>query len=104
MVLLPLAHYLHHRSLGDAYLTSTSHAEDRQRVRDWAIRSLIRPGVWGSGLDTLLGRVRRAISDHGGTAFPSTEIEQVMSGLGKSEQGDVRLRLRMSWRASAPSP
>lgn len=84
MVLIPVAHSLHSRSLGDAYLTSTNHAVDRQRVRDWVVRSLVRPGVWGSGLDTLLGRLRKTISDYGKDAFPSAEIEVVMSALGKS--------------------
>lgn len=84
MVLIPVAYYLHHRKLGDPYLTSTTHAEDRQRVRDWVVRSLIRPGVWGSGLDTLLGRLRRTIAEHGDSEFPSAEIEKEMAALGKS--------------------
>jgi hypothetical protein len=59
-VIIPVAYYLHRRQLADPYLTSTHHAVDRERVRDWVIRSLVRPGVWGSGPDTLLGRLRGA--------------------------------------------
>ncbi len=83
-VIIPVAYYLHRRQLGDPYLTSTHHAVDRERVRDWVIRSLVRPGVWGSGPDTLLGRLRRTIDEYGSDGFPSAEIERVMASLGKS--------------------
>jgi hypothetical protein len=84
MVLIPVAHYLHRRGLTDRYLTSTADREDRERVRDWVVRSLLRPGVWGSGLDTLLGRVRRAIDEAGAQEFPSARVETEMAALGKS--------------------
>lgn len=87
-VLIPIAFYLHHRQLRDQYLSSTAHAEDRLRVRDWVIRSLLMRGVFGSGLDTLLGRLRRTISDHGSDGFPSQQIEDAMAGLGKSLRFD----------------
>lgn len=83
-VLIPVAHYLQHRALGDPYLTSTQHALDRGRVRDWVIRSLLRPGVWGAGPDTLLHQLRVAIDEHGANGFPTEEIEKVMAGQGKS--------------------
>lgn len=87
-VVIPVAFYLHRRALGDSYLTSTAHSEDRIRLRDWTIRALLRPGVFGSGLDTLLGRLRRAISEHGSDSFPSLEIERAMAELGKSLRFD----------------
>jgi len=84
MVIIPVAYYVHVRGLDDGYLSSAAEAEDRQRVRDWVIRSLLQPGVFGSGLDTLLGRLRRAIDEHGRDGFPSEAIEAEMSALGKS--------------------
>lgn len=84
MVIIPVAYYMHARGLDDSYLSSAAEAEDRQRVRDWVIRSLLQPGVFGSGLDTLLGRLRRAIDEHGDEGFPSEAIESEMSALGKS--------------------
>lgn len=87
-VVIPVAYYLHRRQLGDSYLTSTEHARDRQRLRDWVIRALLRPGVFGSGLDTLLGRLRRSIADYGQDGFPSEEIERAMAELGKSLRFD----------------
>lgn len=87
-IVIPIAFYFHRRGLDDRYLTSTEHAADRRRLRDWTIRALLRPGVFGSGLDTLLGRLRRTISDHGQEAFPSLEMERGMAELGKSLRFD----------------
>jgi hypothetical protein len=76
-VLVAVAYYIHRRGLDDAYLTSLKALEDRGRVRDWTLRALVRPGVWGSGLDTLLGRLRNAIDAHGEAGFPSRGACQV---------------------------
>jgi hypothetical protein len=46
------------------------------------------PGVFGSGLDTLLGRLRRTIEEHGAEAFPSEAIEEAMAAMGKSLRFD----------------
>ncbi|MDQ6805759.1 MAG: DUF262 domain-containing protein [Actinomycetota bacterium] len=88
MVLIPVAYYLHRRGLDDRYLASTKTAEDRQRVRDWTIRALLMPGIFGSGLDTLLGRLRRVIDDSGVSGFPSEAIEDAMAATGKSLRFD----------------
>lgn len=50
----------------------------------WVIRSLLRQGIWGSGLDTLLTRLRAAIKEHGDTGFPVSAIEATMGEIGKS--------------------
>lgn len=88
MVLIPVAYYLRRRNLDGRYLSATGTAEDRQRVRDWTIRALLMPGVFGSGLDTLLGRLRRVIDEHGDGGFPTTAIEETMAGMGKSLRFD----------------
>jgi hypothetical protein len=88
MVLIPVAYYLHRRQLEDSYLASTASASDRQRVRDWTIRSLLMPGIFGSGLDTLLARLRRAIDEHGAQGFPSDAFEDAMAAAGKSLRFD----------------
>lgn len=98
-VIHPLAYYIKHRRLGSAYLTAVGHAPDREIVRRWVLRSLLRQGIWGSGLDTLLTRLRAAIVDYGADGFPVVEIERSMGELGKSlafdedaVQGLLRLR------------
>jgi hypothetical protein len=83
-VIHPVAYYMKHRNLDASYLTATGHAADRERVRYWVLRSLLRQGIWGSGLDTLLTRLRAAIKEHGANAFPTVEIERSMAELGKS--------------------
>ncbi len=70
--LLPIAYFLYHRqpALG---------TEDREAIRDWLIRSLLKRGIWSSGVDSLLVAVRRAIREstcHDG--FPARAIEQAM--------------------------
>ncbi len=71
--LLPIAYFLHRRqpSLG---------TKDRKAIRDWLIRSLLKRGIWGSGVDTLLVAIRKAIresSSHDG--FPAPMIEKAMA-------------------------
>lgn len=83
-VLIPIAYYLHKRKLGASYVQSSADAADRLAIRRWVARSLMKRGIWGSGLDTLLLRLRDAIREHGTTAFPVTEIEQAMASVGKS--------------------
>lgn len=81
--LVPIAYYLHTRGADSDYLTSVRDQADRDTVRSWVIRSLLKQGIWGSGLDTLLGTLRRAIRDNPGP-FPVAAIEKEMAVLGKS--------------------
>lgn len=83
-VVVLLAYYLHQRSLKDSYLHSSADAADRLAVQHWVMRSLVKRGIWGSGLDTLLTRLRRTIDEYGQSSFPVMELEQAMTALGKS--------------------
>jgi hypothetical protein len=83
-VLLLLAYYLHRRGVTDGYLRSTADARDRLAVQNWVTRSLVKRGIWGSGLDTLLTRLRRTIDEHGQNGFPVAHLEHDMAALGKS--------------------
>lgn len=83
-VLIPIAYYLHKRNAGSGYVSSAADAADRQRIRQWVTRSLLKRGIWGSGLDTLLLRLRDTVRDHGSKSFPIAEIEQAMASVGKS--------------------
>jgi hypothetical protein len=82
--LVPIAYYLHRREANDGYLTSVADRDDRDLIRQWLIRSLLKAGVWGSGLDTLLSALRRAVKESPTTGFPVTAIEREMAVLGKS--------------------
>lgn len=88
-VLIPLAYYMHHRQLDSSYVTSAAQAADRLAVRRWVMRSLMKRGIWGSGLDTLLTRLRESIKQHASDSFPVSELEQSMATLGKSLQFEM---------------
>lgn len=91
-VLLPVAYYVRLRELDDTYLTRSADREDRELIRTWVLRSLLKRGIWGSGLDSLLRRLRDVIKRHGGGGFPLAELETAMSALGKSlEIGESEL-------------
>jgi hypothetical protein len=87
-VLIPIAYYLHQRNATDSYLSSKGDAADRDAIRGWVMRSLLKPGVWGSGLDTLLSALRQAIKEYGKMRFPVAEIEAAMARLGKTLRFD----------------
>ncbi len=81
--LLPVAYYLHTKGCDDGYLTSKAGAEDREIVKHWLVRSLIKPGIWGSGLDVLLTALREVIRNASGK-FPDESLEREMRVRGKS--------------------
>ena len=81
--ILPLAYYLHIRRYEDSYLTTKSYVEDRKTIKHWLVRSLIKPGVWGSGLDVLLTGLRDVIRSASGN-FPDEVLEREMRTRGKS--------------------
>ena len=83
--ILPIAYYLHRRKPGDNYLTHSSNREDRENIREWFIKTLLKPsGIWGSGLDVLLTALRKIILEHGKDHFPYSEIRAEMTRRGKS--------------------
>lgn len=83
-VVVPMAYHVHRRKLTQTYRTSTSHAADRAILRLWVLRTLVLPGIWGSGLDTLLRDLRAAIDADGAGGFPVASIEQRMEARGKA--------------------
>jgi len=88
-VIVPIAYYLHLRGAGDAYLDSTADASDRLALQRWVTRSLIKRGIWGSGLDTTLTRIRDVLAENGGRHFPVVEVEAAMASVGKSLSFDA---------------
>ena len=83
-VLLPLTYFFSRLEKPQAFLESTSYVSERDELRAWVARSLLKPGIWGSGLDTLLARLRTAIDDNPGRRFPVEAIERELTSLGKS--------------------
>ena len=81
---LPIAHYLYRRDTPSGFLSRAVYRQDRDAIRIWLIRSLLKRGVWGAGLDSLLTALRSVIDTHGGDAFPSAALEAAMRVRGKS--------------------
>ena len=81
--LLPIAYFLFKRKPPDNWLAHPSYFAEREAIRSWLIRSLLKSsGIWGSGLDTLLTALRDVIrSDH--QSFPADQLEKVLAARGK---------------------
>lgn len=75
--LLPIAYYLYKRG-------SEPSESDKRSIRVWLIRSLLKRGAWGSGFDSLLNALRRAIRDSDASRFPREAIENEMAQRDKS--------------------
>jgi hypothetical protein len=83
--LLPIAYYLFYRKAPANYVTHTSFQNDRETIRLWLTRSLLKAsGIWGSGLDTLLTALRDIIKNDGKTSFPVAKLQAVMDARAKS--------------------
>lgn len=83
--LLPIAYYLYMRGSPKNFVTAGKYAADREAIRSWLMRSLLKTsGIWGSGLDTLLTALRDVLKKNGDAEFPVEKIEKVMDQRGKS--------------------
>ena len=81
--ILPIAYYLHVTQPGDPYLTHSRYRDERSDIREWLIRSLLKTGVWGSGLDTLLTELRTAIKEDQEGGFPVERIRDTLARRGR---------------------
>lgn len=92
-VLIPVAYYVHAKKLNENYRSAGKYVDDRRKLKHWIIRTLIKPGVWGSGLDTLLRNIRTAIAEADDDSFPVGKIEAAMAQQGKSltfSEGEIQ--------------
>ena len=98
--LLPIAYYLYQKKPAANWLGHPGSAQDRENIRVWLVRSLLKAsGIWGSGLDTLLTALRDVIRDSH-EQFPVEALEQVMAARGKSldfGQAEIEDLLDIEW-------
>ena len=78
-----VAYYLHRRGNPTGFSTRGRYVDDRKAIQGWLIRCVLKGGVWGSGLDTLLVVLRGVVRDAEGEDFPITEIKRAMARRGK---------------------
>ncbi len=83
-VVIPLAYYIAAKELDDSFLTASSQGGNRAEIQRWVHRSLMKRGIWGSGLDTTLVRIRNAIDGSQGSDFPVVSVQREMAAIGKS--------------------
>jgi hypothetical protein len=99
--LLPIAYYLYQRGAPANYVTHGQFAADRETIRGWLIRSLLKAsGIWGSGLDTFLTALRETIKENVTSTFPATGLRDVMTQRGKSltfEPAEIEDLLHMEY-------
>lgn len=81
--ILPIAYYLFCKRPPESFLTHSQYQADRQAIRGWLIRSLLKSGVWGSGLDTLLTDLRLVINQSGRDGYPTHQLGQAMTRRGR---------------------
>ena len=106
-VLIPVAFYLHQRGAGDNYLDSTADAGDRLRLQHWVTRSLIKRGVWGSGLDSTLMKIRDVLLGNDRLEFPVAEVERAMASVGRGltfEDSEIDELLNLKYGAQRTFP
>ena len=82
--ILPIAYYLDLKNPGESYLTHSQFESDRKAIHEWLIRSLLKSGVWSSGLDPLLTALRQIIRENQDHGFPIDKIYAEMRSRGKS--------------------
>ncbi len=84
-VVIPIAYYLYRREATRNYLTASSTKPDRNAIKTWVLRSLVKRGIWGSGSDTLLSRLREVIRQTPvNVGWPADAIESAMDRMGKT--------------------
>ena len=82
--LLPIAYHIYQQGAPPDFDVHSRYQEDRQAIRGWLIRSILKAsGIWGSGLDTLLTALRDALRSTNNGHFPAAELRHVMGQRGK---------------------
>lgn len=82
-VVIPVAYYFYKCGISESYINSVAYRADREILRTWVCRTLVKSGVWGSGLDTTLVAIRDTIRDNNANGFPVDAVDAAMSKRGK---------------------
>jgi uncharacterized protein with ParB-like and HNH nuclease domain len=69
---MPILYYLYHKNIYENFTTKTQYAEDREIIRRWMMKILIRRAFGGQG-DTVLTQARKAFTDD----FENTKIKNL---------------------------
>lgn len=78
-VIIPVAYYIRSRQLRENYVGLHAHYSDRERVRSFVIRSLLKGSFWTGAVDGILTEIRRIFQENEGKGFPLEDIDNVLS-------------------------
>jgi len=79
---IPLAYYILSKGNPKGIITSTDYAADRERMKRWLMRALLKR-TFGGQSDNVLTKTRRVISETSGS-FPEDKIYESLRGTAKS--------------------
>lgn len=79
---IPIAYYFFKNQLDEKVISSVRFESDRQQIREWLIRSLLKR-VFGSAADNIYSPLRKVIGKHLG-GFPLQQIKDELHGTSKS--------------------
>jgi hypothetical protein len=82
-VIIPIAYYVKARGLKDSYVLTNANYEDRERIRSFVIRSLLKGSFWTGAVDSILIDIRKILQQPNLKAFPIEDIERAMARLKK---------------------
>jgi uncharacterized protein with ParB-like and HNH nuclease domain len=80
---IPIAYFLKKKGIGEEILHQASHATNRENIKQWLIRALLRK-TFGGQPDSLYPIYRRLINDAKNDTFPLNEIIERFKGHSKS--------------------
>lgn len=78
--LLPVAYWLSARGLTIEELRRVRQSKNRQIIKTWLFRSLLKRGIWGGASDTMLTRLRLEMRGHDGEMFPAEDLWRAATG------------------------
>jgi hypothetical protein len=81
--LVPIAYYVLKRGLPGGFLERREFADDRETIRAWLARVLLKTGTFGSALDTTLRTARTTITAQQ-DRFPVDALDTAFARIGKS--------------------
>lgn len=76
---VPITYYLTQRGLPKGFVSAKAHGQDRERIRRWLLRALLKRTLTGQP-DSILRVVRDTIKAKGKLRFPEEEIITALSG------------------------
>ena len=80
--IIPIAYYIHYNKLEKNILDSTKYYKDRQKIKEWLTRSILK-NVFGGQPDSIYPALRKIIKESS-SGFPLTEIIEHYRGRQRS--------------------